>query len=368
MQKYRILVVGAGIAGAAAAAFLGRRGHDVTLVERSARVRSSGSPVDVRGSGLDAIRALGAEGSIREHDTGARTLALVDRDGRRFTTMRLRSASDDIEIARVDLANVLTAIAQDAADVRFDTTFTALMPDAAGVDVVLSDRRAERFDLVVAADGQHSATRSLMWDGPGAPTSSATSMNLVVATIPLERDPDDVAVVEMHNEPGASLTVHPAGGRQVGAFIFRTRDVPRTASGQRDLLRTRYAATGWRAAEAIAALDRDGAADALYFDDVRRVSAQRWSHGRVVLAGDAASSLTILGNGSSTALMGAQALDSAVAEEKALPVALARYEREVRAAAVKAQRGAAAGASFLVPASRAGLGFRNLVARMTRSV
>ncbi|HWT33735.1 MAG TPA: FAD-dependent oxidoreductase, partial [Microbacterium sp.] len=49
MRRLRILIVGAGIAGTAAASFLARRGHEVTVVERAGAARSSGSPVDIRG-------------------------------------------------------------------------------------------------------------------------------------------------------------------------------------------------------------------------------------------------------------------------------------------------------------------------------
>jgi 2-polyprenyl-6-methoxyphenol hydroxylase-like FAD-dependent oxidoreductase len=87
-----------------------------------------------------------------------------------------------------------------------------------------------------------------------------------------------------------------------------------------------------------------------------------------VLLGDAASSLTILGNGSSTALAGAAVLDRALAGSPDIPTALARYEHEHRPVAERAQRGAAAGAAFLVPRSAVGLGIRNLLARVMRTV
>src|SRR3954469_1583592 len=44
-----ILISGSGIAGPTLAYWLVRHGNDVTVVERSGALRSSGSPIDVRG-------------------------------------------------------------------------------------------------------------------------------------------------------------------------------------------------------------------------------------------------------------------------------------------------------------------------------
>jgi 2-polyprenyl-6-methoxyphenol hydroxylase-like FAD-dependent oxidoreductase len=106
----------------------------------------------------------------------------------------------------------------------------------------------------------------------------------------------------------------------------------------------------------------------MYVDGVQRVSADTWSRGRVALLGDAASSLTILGNGSTTALAGAAVLARALAESDGIPAAFAAYEREQRPIVERAQRGAALGAAFLVPQSAAGVRIRDLAARMMRTI
>ncbi|MBD3940239.1 FAD-dependent monooxygenase [Microbacterium sp. NEAU-LLC] len=365
MQKYRILIVGAGIAGAAAGAFLGRSGHRVTVVERSAGVRSSGSPVDIRGEALGVVRGLGLEAAVRAHDTGARTIAFIGRDGRAFTTIEMRMDAADIEIPRTDLAAVLTTAARDVAEVRYDDTFDTLSADAAGVDVRFASGAQERFDLVIGADGQNSATRRALWGDGGARAGVRRAPRLAIATAPLPLRIDDPSRIEMYNEPGRSLTVHPGGGRPGAAFIFRTDVAPVGREAQIALLRDVYGGSGWRAAEFLAAVDD---APDLYFDRVRRVTADSWSRGRVVLLGDAASSLTILGEGSSMALLGAARLDAALRGAPDLATALATYEARHRPAVERAQSGAALGAAFLVPAGAVALGIRNLLARLVRRI
>lgn len=367
MQRLRILIVGAGIAGTAAAALLSRRGHDVVVLERSEGARSSGSPVDIRGRAHDAVRRLGIESALRARDTGARTVAFVDARGRTITTVGLRPAPEDIEISRTDLAQVLLGAAGGAVELRYGETFTALAQGGAGVDVTLLSGGQERFDLVVGADGQRSATRHALEDAPGQAVTASTSLQLAIATVPLALDIVDPSVVRMHNEPGISLTVHPAGGRPGVAFIFRTAQAPVGHAARLRLLRAKYGTSGWRAREFLDALDGAPEED-VYFAGVQRVRARRWAFGRVVLLGDAAASLTILGNGSSLALTGAAVLDRALAEEPDIPAALARYEREHRPAAERAQRGASVSAGFLVPRTATGLGIRNLIARAMRTV
>lgn len=278
---------------------------------------------------------------------------------------------------------MLTTAAQDVADVRFDDTFETLSPDADGVDVRFASGGEERFDLVVGADGQNSATRRALWNlvppasalaagvssgatGRLGPTATRRrSPRLAIATAPLPLAIDDARIVTMYNEPERSLAVHPAGGRPGVAFIFRTDAAPGDRAAQVSLLRELYASTGWRAGEFLEVLD--GVED-LYFARVRRVDAEPWWRGRVALLGDAASSLTILGEGSSMALLGARALDRALRERGDMTAALAAYEAQHSPVVRRAQGGATLGAGFLVPGSRPALGIRNLLARAMRGI
>jgi 2-polyprenyl-6-methoxyphenol hydroxylase-like FAD-dependent oxidoreductase len=53
MGQVRVLICGAGIAGSTLAFWLARRGFQVSVVERSHGLRSSGAPVDVHGLAID---------------------------------------------------------------------------------------------------------------------------------------------------------------------------------------------------------------------------------------------------------------------------------------------------------------------------
>ena len=85
----------------------------------------------------------------------------------------------------------------------------------------------------------------------------------------------------------------------------------RSPAEQRADLRERFADVGWEAPRILAALDD---ADDLYVDDLTQVKCPTWSHGRVVLLGDAAWCVTPIGGfGTSLALIGAYVLAAQLA-------------------------------------------------------
>ena len=198
-----------------------------------------------------------------------------------------------------------------------------------------------------------------------APESDAVRhLGLFIAGVPLTEPVDDPAVVVMYNSPGRSATIHPAGGEPVAAFIFRgtapngfdDRDLER----QKQVLVDAYAGAGWRVPEL---LERVRAAGDLYFDGVCQVRLPRWSSGRVVLVGDAASCVSLFGEGSSLAMVGARTLARALGETSDHALAFRRYEATHRAAARPKQRSAPIAARILVPATRPGIATRNLALR-----
>jgi 2-polyprenyl-6-methoxyphenol hydroxylase-like FAD-dependent oxidoreductase len=97
-----------------------------------------------------------------------------------------------------------------------------------------------------------------------------------------------------------------------------------------------------------------------HFDSVSQVRLPQWSTGRVALLGDAASSLSLFGDGSTLAIAGAHAL----AEElDATPddhqAAFRRYEHRHRTLVNPRLRGFNAAAALMVPATRGGILLRN---------
>ncbi|MET7402080.1 FAD-dependent monooxygenase [Dactylosporangium sp. NPDC005572] len=354
-----VLISGAGVAGPTLAYWLARHGFRPTVVERAQGTRSSGNPVDVRGPALPVARGMGVLPGLRASATRATAMRAVDAAGRTLARLPMSRNADDVEIPRADLARVLYEAARDHAEFRFDDTVTSLSQDAGGVDVTFDRAPARRFDLVVGADGLHSAVRRLAFP---AAAVRVEHLGVYVGTLPVvaDEDPD----VLLYNEPGRLASLHPSRERSLAAFIYRAPAVPgfdhRDAAQHRRLLHSAYAGAGWRVP---ALLEQVETTDELYFDAVCRVRMPTWSAGRITLLGDAASCVSLFGEGSSLAMAGAYTLASALASAPDVATALRRYEAEHRALTGPRQRHAGRAATLLIPKTRLGIAARNVAAR-----
>lgn len=361
------MVCGAGIAGSTVAYWLSRQDFDVTVVERSAGLRSSGSPVDVHGDATEVARRMGVLDRLHGLATDAPGFTLVTPAGRRVGPVRLgRPRGEDVEIARADLAAILCQAAGNDAEYLFGDSVRALQQYDDGVDVVFERAAPRRFDLVVGADGLHSTIRALVF---GPETRFVHPLGLYIATMSLGRPAADPETVLMYNRPGRSLTVHPVRGTAGVGFIFRAPQHPssdyRDAAVQKQVILNAYGLFDWAVPELPDLAGQLHRADDLYFDAISQVRLPRWSRGRVVLLGDAASCVSLFGDGSSLAMTGAFTLAQALGFEPHDPSgALQRYESRHRRLAGPRQRGHRAAAAWLVPATPPGLLARNLSARL----
>jgi 2-polyprenyl-6-methoxyphenol hydroxylase-like FAD-dependent oxidoreductase len=363
-----VLISGAGIGGPTLAYWLARHGFRPTVVERAAGPRSSGSPVDVRGPAVAVADRMGVTKRLREAATDVTALSFVNGAGRQVGRVNLRAlrqaaASREVEVTRTDLASILHEASRDSAEYLFGDTVTALDQDGAGVDVTFEKAAPRRFDLVIGADGLHSATRRLAF---GPESEFVRHMGLYVATTQLSGPAANPRDVVIHNAPGRMAALHPVHGRPVAAFIFRSPAVrdfrPRDVDQHKRILADTYGRDGWQVPEL---LGRALAADDLWFDSVSQVRLGRWSLGRVALLGDAASSVSLFGDGSTLAMAGGYTLAAELAASPADPgAAFARYEAGHRALVGPKQGGIATAAALMVPATPYGIATRNLASRL----
>jgi 2-polyprenyl-6-methoxyphenol hydroxylase-like FAD-dependent oxidoreductase len=369
LTRRRVLISGAGIAGCTLAYWLARRGMRVTVVERSVAQRSSGAPVDVRGPAADVADRMGITRALRVAQTDVSAMRFVTAQGAPAGRVELdalrRSEGDarDIELPRGALAGILADASRSDAEFIYDDHVQLLAQDACGVDVELARGGRHRFDLVIGADGLHSGIRRLTF---GPEREFVRHAGLYVATVALSHDFDVGGDIVMCNAPGRSVTIHPGRRKPIAAFIFwhdTIRDFDHRDRQQHEQILARvYAGDGWHV-PALLEETRSAVGD-LYFDAVSRVDVPRWSVGRVVLVGDAASCVSLFGDGSTLAIAGAHTLAEALGEHGDFETALQEYEARHRALVMPRQQSMALGASVLVPRTRLGLGARNLALRL----
>lgn len=308
----RVLISGASIAGPALAGWLGRNGFDVTVVEKAATLRPGGQAVDFKGrTHRDVLERMGVIDDVHAHQTAKADWRLVDENDRVKAVVPGEFIGGDVEILRGDLAGILHAHSRGDAEYVFDDEIVALSESDSGVDVSFAKRSTERFDLVIGADGVHSAVRRLAF-GPEEKFIQERGHYYAVASgeMPLaglERQlPDGRALAYGYNVPGRLALL--GGQKAPSLFVFHADGADydrRDVASQRAFLESAFAGVGWRVPEAIAA-GRD--ADDFYLDVLARTTMTSFTHGRTALVGDAGFANTLGGFGTGLALIGAYVL------------------------------------------------------------
>ncbi|GAM50978.1 FAD-dependent oxidoreductase [Nocardia seriolae] len=330
-------MAGASIAGPAVAHWLRRYGAEVTVVERAPELRAGGQAVDARGVAKEVIRRMGLDAEVRAACTDTAGAYTVDVDGKVLETFRAEDDGgdgyiSDIEILRGDLSRVLYEDTRDGVEYIFGDRIAELTQDADGVDVVFEGGDRRRFELVVGADGLHSALRAMVF-GPREQYIRHLGQVMSFYSVPnafgLDRWLMD------YHAAGRTAGLRPIqdATRAMAMFSFAADDFDvdyRDIDAQKDLLRERMTGMGWLAPQILAHLDDT---PDFYLDQVAQVVMDRWSHGRVALLGDAAfSSSPLSGQGTGLALVGAYLLAGELATAGWDPAAgFAAYEKRMRA-------------------------------------
>jgi 2-polyprenyl-6-methoxyphenol hydroxylase-like FAD-dependent oxidoreductase len=167
MTQPTVLISGAGIAGPTLAFWLNQYGYRVIVVEIAPQIRPGGQTVDLRGAGRAVVERMGLTDQMRARCLDQRGIAWVTTDGRRRAEMPVEAFQGNgvvskHEILRGDMADVLYQVTRADSDYRFGTHITQLSQSAEFVAVTLSDGTTVHADLVVGADGTHSAVRRLL--------------------------------------------------------------------------------------------------------------------------------------------------------------------------------------------------------------
>ncbi|BDB44650.1 MULTISPECIES: FAD-dependent monooxygenase [Mycobacterium] len=359
----RILIVGAGVAGLSSAVNLGADGHDVTIVERAEHSGVNAPPIDVRGDSIAVADKMGLLEQIHERRIDmTQRVQFVDRDGTVAAELpvdEINDSPDDIEISRDDLLTLLRARLGPSAKLQFCESIAELDDGASGVAVRFSSGALERYDLVVGADGMHSAVRQLAF-GPERQFLHHLGFYTGMAALPGPHPSDRIN--PMYNFPGHIVGIMSYNAKALAFFMFRSPwidyDYHDLAAKKRILADAFAGHDEWRVAELVdAALQDPG----LYFDSESQIKMPGWHSGRVVLVGDAAHcASTLSGRGTSLALTGAWFLAQALREHPGdLSRAWEQYERDQRPRAVRGQATAAPGGELLAPATQEAIDARN---------
>jgi 2-polyprenyl-6-methoxyphenol hydroxylase-like FAD-dependent oxidoreductase len=327
LGSLEIGIVGCGIAGQAAASFLADAGHVVTLLERFEQPQAVGAGLLLQPTGLSVLRTLGLEpeaiaagaridGILGENQWGVRVIDLDYGD--------LHPAAFALGIGRSPLFDLLHRRVL-ASGARLVTGVEIVDFEREGARAVALDRKARRhgpFDLLVVADGAHSALRPRVFPRARAPIYP---WGCIWATVADTHAFGATRLLRQRFSGTSTMMglLPVAPGRLTLFWSLPTSEL----EGEQPLdlaAMRREALVLWPLAAAVVerAVDAGTFARATY----RHVSLPRWNDGPVLFIGDAAHGTSPqLGQGANLGLLDAHALGRSLAEAADVPQALERY-------------------------------------------
>lgn len=251
-------------------------------------------------------------------------------------------------------------------EVRFGTTVTEIVNDPDGVTAHLTDGAELTLDLLVGADGLHSAVRKMIF---GPEENYRLDFGAAVASFELESAPEGLSA---DRTISLALVGRGAGvyalreGRMAAFFSFASSQLDADfEAGAVPTLRHVYGDLGWVLPTL---LEKAAESKSIYFDRISQIRMDRWSKGRVVLMGDAAWCVSLFaGYGSSLGVGGADLLGDMLDSHRDIPTALQDWESQLRPEVIKKQRVGARSRGLFIATSPAALVVRSLTFRLMGS-
>lgn len=343
----RILIAGGGIGGLTAALAFQKAGHEVCVLEQAPQIAEVGAGLQISPNGMKVLDALGVSARVARDAFRPRAQELrLGRSGMRILSIPLREASqarwrgEYLHIHRADLIDALQGALKDKAPeaLQLGARVSGYRSEAGGVTAELANGQQVSGDLLVGADGIHSAVRQQML-GPDKPRYTGNVAWRAVVPVSKLGDypPPETACVWVGKRRHAVTYRLRRGSLANFVGVVESAepgDESWTAVGAREQALKDF--KGWNP---IILRIIDEAPLLLRWALYDRPELPRWHDGRAALLGDACHPmLPFLAQGAVMAIEDAYILAREVSQEGDIAAALSAYEaqRKPRASRVQA--------------------------------
>ena len=329
MQNLKCLIIGGGIGGLCAAIALRARGFDVALYEQAPEIHEVGAGLTLWANAIKALRLLGVADAVAAASARQVKGAILDWHGQRLSksdpaAIETEFGAPTLAIHRALLQRIL--LEQLPADiVQLNKKLDHITLDAARVTAHFADGSTAVGDVLIGADGIHSATRHQLFPDVKLRYAGYTAWRAVVETT-------EQAALGFISESwglGRRFGIVRISPQQV--YWFATENAPpqhKYASPAEMKTHLQALFKGWHTP--VEMLIDATPAEAILHNDILDIAPSKsWSQGRVTLLGDAIHATTPnLGQGACQAIESAIVLARCLAEQADVAAAFHAYETE----------------------------------------
>ncbi|WP_424710846.1 FAD-dependent oxidoreductase [Kitasatospora acidiphila] len=347
----RILVIGGGIAGTAAALALHKAGLDATVYEAHPDTGADiGAFLTLASNGMRALAQFDAAEPVARAGFPITSMNVVDESGTELAAMPLGEPDHPLTryrcLRRAELGTVLRAEVQERGiPIRHAARLRTVTETATDITAHFADGSSATGDLLIGADGLRSTVRSWLDPSDAGPSYAGQRVfyGYSTAAPPPSAVPERITMVR-GSAAAFGYLVSPSGetfwfARVAGLPVTAEEAADLTPGQWRDWLLPLLRPDRTETADIVA-----GTGDELMVTNALHLTpGLRWHTGRAVLIGDAAHAASpATGQGASMALEDAVVLAKALRDAPTRAAALARYElhrrpRTERNMAVSAQ-------------------------------
>jgi 2-polyprenyl-6-methoxyphenol hydroxylase-like FAD-dependent oxidoreductase len=331
----RILIIGGGIAGTAAALALQKTGRTATVFEAHPHTAQDiGAFLTLAGNGMRALMQIDAAEAVAAVGFRLTRMQVLDDTGAEVADVPLGEHEDPLTayrcLRRAELTLALQAEARRRGiETRHGARLESLAEDAAGVTATFADGSTETGDLLIGADGLNSTVRSLI--DAAAPAPHYAGQQVFYGYTTEAAPPSGPERITMIRSTSAAFgyTLSPAGetfwfARVSGEPAAAAQIEATTPAQWRDHLVPLLRRDTTPAADIVAATS----SELMVTNAWDLPLGVRWHTERTLIIGDAAHAASpATGQGASMALEDAVVLAKALRESDSISAALTTYER-----------------------------------------